>query len=94
MFIVIKQIVLKSFEPKQNHIEFNNVKPQRLATMFNENTAKKTFHFKFIFIWIRFYLLFLDITKQCNLIHMYILKGHHSVVLFDINDIWALSNFK
>lgn len=49
MFIVIKQIVLKSFEPKQNHIEFNNVKPQRLATMFNENTAKKTFHFKFIF---------------------------------------------
>lgn len=41
MCIVIKQIVLKSFEPKQNHIEFNNVKPQRLATMFNENTAKK-----------------------------------------------------
>lgn len=54
MFIVIKQIVLKSFEPKQNHIEFNNVKPQRLASMFNENTAKKHFTlnlYEFVFIF-------------------------------------------
>lgn len=56
MFIVLKQIVLKSFEPKQNRIEFNNVKPQKLATMFNENTAKQHFTlnlylYEFVFIF-------------------------------------------